>query len=149
MKAKILAGAIAALMYGTGAAAAEKDCPPGQAAVHKDKDTTAQVAPENVQEEDVIIEEAPLDESLQGTGGSGSSSMDDSKSLGTTDQDLKQSGTGGSGAIYLNQPMRCEPVEQPGTGGSGSVMEPQSSTPTPPPPPAAQPPAAPREAEAG
>ncbi|MCY1040275.1 hypothetical protein OV208_02995 [Corallococcus sp. bb12-1] len=134
MKAKILAGAIAALMYGTGAAAAEKECPPGQAAVHKDKahkdkDKSAQVAPETVQEEDIILEEVPKDDSLQGTGGSGSASMDGSQS----------SSTGGSGAIYLNQELRCEPVEQSGTGGSGGIMEPQSSAPVAPPPPAAAP----------
>ncbi|RYZ35067.1 MAG: hypothetical protein EOO71_36820 [Myxococcaceae bacterium] len=149
MKAKILAGAIAALMYGTGAGAAEKDCPPGQAAVHKDnanKDKMAQSSAGEVQEEDLLIEEAPVDESLQGTGGSGSSgsSMDDSskssQSLGSSDQGLSSpstSGTGGSGAVYLNMPLRCEPVDQSGTGGSGAVM-PQSQPVAP--PPAATPP---------
>ncbi|MBN8230794.1 hypothetical protein JYK02_25085 [Corallococcus macrosporus] len=155
MKAKILAGAVAALMYGTGAGAAEKDCPPGQAAVHKDKghkDMTAQSSAGQVQEEDLLIEEeAPVDESLQGTGGSGSSgsSMDDSskssQSLGTSDQGLSSpsaSGTGGSGAVYLNMPLRCEPVGQPGVGGSGSSgITPQSQELTP--PPAAEPPAPP------
>lgn len=146
MKAKILAGAIAALMYGTGAVAAEKDCPPGQAAVHKDKlkadkDKTAQVAPETVQEEDIILEETPVDPSLQGTGGSGSGSMDDSKSLSASDQEMSNSGTGGSGAIYMNQQLRCEPVDQSGTGGSGGIMAPQSTAPVAPPP--AQAPVAP------
>ncbi|CAM3366472.1 hypothetical protein [Corallococcus soli] len=151
MKAKILAGAVAALMYGTGAVAAEaeKDCPPGQTAVHKDKgdkDSMAQAAPESVQEEDLIIEETPVDESLQGTGGSGAASMDDSQSsqdLSTSDPGVSSSGTGGSGAIYLNQQLRCEPVGEPGTGGSGGIMAPQPSAPVAPPPPAAAPPVAP------
>ncbi|MFP2896753.1 hypothetical protein [Corallococcus sp. 4LFB] len=149
MKAKILAGAIAALMYGTGAGAAEKDCPPGQAAVPKDhKDATAQSSPGEVQEEDLTIEEVPVDESLQGTGGSGqsgSSMEDSSKNLGTSDQGLSSPSTGGSGAIYLNTPLRCEPVNQAnpqGTGGSGaSGITPQSQELTP--PPAAEPPAPP------
>ncbi|WP_171448093.1 hypothetical protein [Corallococcus carmarthensis] len=154
MKAKILAGAIAALMYGTGAGAAEKDCPPGQAAVPKDtqhKDKTAQAPVGEVQEEDLTIEEAPVDESLQGTGGSGQSgSMDESsksKDLSTTSQGVSSpsvSGTGGSGAVYLNMPLRCEPVDQSGMGGSGaSGITPQSQPPAPPPPPAAEPPAPP------
>ncbi|NPC74279.1 hypothetical protein D7Y27_15670 [Corallococcus sp. AB004] len=144
MKAKILAGAIAALMYGTGAGAAEKDCPPGQAAVPKDtqnKDTTAQSSQGGVQEEDLLIEEAPVDESLQGTGGSGSSgSIDDSSK---SSKDLSgSSGTGGSGVVYLNTPMRCEPVNPQGVGGSGSSgTTPQSEPPAP--PPAAEPPAPP------
>ncbi|WP_208721278.1 hypothetical protein [Corallococcus aberystwythensis] len=157
MKAKILAGAIAALMYGTGAGAAEKDCPPGQAAVHKDKenkDQTAQSSGDAVQEEDLLIEEAPVDESLQGTGGSGSSgsSIDDSSksSLGTSDQGLSSpsaGATGGSGAVYLNMPLRCEPVDQSGVGGSGaSGITPESQDLAPAPtaqPPAAEPPAPP------
>ncbi|WP_208729809.1 hypothetical protein [Corallococcus exercitus] len=149
MKAKILAGAIAALMYGTGAGAAEKDCPPGQAAVHKDNDKTAQSSTGGAQEEDLTIEEAPVDESLQGTGGSGQSgsSMEgSSKNLGTSDQGLSSpsaSGTGGSGAVYLNMPLRCEPVNnQSGTGGSGASGITPQSEPTPPPP-AAEPPAPP------
>lgn len=152
MKAKILAGAIAALMYGTGAGAAEKDCPPGQAAVHKDKqhkDMSAQSSQGGVQEEDLIIEEAPVDESLQGTGGSGSSydgSSTSSQGLGTSDQGLSSpsaSAKGGSGAVYLNMPLRCEPVDQSGVGGSGSSgITPQAEPPAPPPP-AAQPPAPP------
>ncbi|RKG88612.1 hypothetical protein D7W82_10000 [Corallococcus sp. CA049B] len=152
MKAKILAGAIAALMYGTGAGAAEKDCPPGQTAVPKDqqnKDTTAQSSQGGVQEEDLLIEETPVDESLQGTGGSGS--LDESskhgKDLGTSDQGV--SSTGGSGVVYLNTPMRCEPIKPSGTGGSGSGVggsgssgiTPQSEQPAP--PPAAEPPAPP------
>ncbi|RKG61636.1 hypothetical protein D7V80_33720 [Corallococcus sp. CA054B] len=155
MKAKILAGAIAALMYGTGAGAAEKDCPPGQAAVPKDqqnKDMSAQSSGDTVQEEDLVIEEAPVDESLQGTGGSGSSgsSLDESskssKQQGTSDQGLSgSSGTGGSGVVYLNTPMRCEPVDQSGVGGSGTTTpqsEPLESAP-PAQPPAAEPPAPP------
>ncbi|WP_199724140.1 MULTISPECIES: hypothetical protein [unclassified Corallococcus] len=148
MKAKILAGAIAALMYGTGAGAAEKDCPPGQTAVPKDqqhKDTTAQSSQGGVQEEDLLIEEAPVDESLQGTGGSGSldESSKTSKNPGTSDQGLSSSsGTGGSGVVYLNTPMRCEPMKPSGTGGSGSSgITPQSEQPAP--PPAAEPPAPP------
>ncbi|AFE07534.1 hypothetical protein COCOR_07428 [Corallococcus coralloides DSM 2259] len=147
MKAKILAGAIAALMYGTGAGAAEKDCPPGQAAVPKDqqnKDMSAQSSQDGVQEEDLLIEEAPVDESLQGTGGSGSSgsSLDDSskssKHQGTSD-------TGGSGVVYLNTPMRCEPLNESGTGGSGTTTpqsEPLESAPQAQPP-AVEPPAPP------
>lgn len=151
MKAKILAGAIAALMYGTGAGAAEKDCPPGQTAVPKDqqnKDTTAQSSQGEVQEEDLLIEEVPVDESLQGTGGSGSieDSSKSSKDLGTSDQGLSSpsaSGTGGSGVVYLNTPMRCEPMQPSGTGGSGSSgITPQSEQPAPPPP-AVEPPAPP------
>ncbi|MGE6760196.1 hypothetical protein ACQKGO_19430 [Corallococcus interemptor] len=157
MKAKILAGAIAALMYGTGAGATEKDCPPGQTAVPRDtqnKDMSAQSPQGGVQEEDLTIEEVPVDESLQGTGGSGS--LDDSsksgQNLGTSDQGLSSpsAGTGGSGKgeVYL----RCEPVDKSsatggsGMGGSGSTgIEPQSEPLAPPPaaPPAAEPPAPP------
>ncbi|WP_199728978.1 hypothetical protein [Corallococcus sp. CA053C] len=150
MKAKILAGAIAALMYGTGAVAAEKDCPPGQAAVYKDKgqqEMTAQASPGTVQEEDdLVIEEAPADDSLQGTGGSGSSPTDESQNQGSSQQGLSDltSGKGGSGAIYLNTPLRCEPVDQSGTGGSGGEIAPPSSQqPMTPPPAAAEPPAPP------
>ncbi|WP_208723118.1 hypothetical protein [Corallococcus llansteffanensis] len=144
MKAKILAGAIAALMYGTGAVAAEKDCPPGQAAVHKDKgqqEMTAQVSPGTVQEEDdLTIEEAPADDSLQGTGGSG-----EAQDLGSSQQGVSSpsAAQGGSGAIYLNTPLRCEPVEQSGTGGSGGDIAPQSSQPAMPPPAPVEPPAPP------
>ncbi|RKH18653.1 hypothetical protein D7V77_33775 [Corallococcus sp. CA041A] len=143
MKAKILAGAIAALMYGTGAGAAEKDCPPGQAAAPKDtqnKDTTAQSSQGGVQEEDLVIEEAPVDESLQGTGGSGSSgSLDDSSK---SSKDLSGSSDKGSGVVYLNTPMRCEPLNESGVGGSGTMPQseplespPQAQPPAPPPPP--------------
>ncbi|NNB88356.1 hypothetical protein HI113_28805 [Corallococcus exiguus] len=146
MKAKILAGAIAALMYGTGAGAAEKDCPPGQAAVPKDqqhKDTTSQSSQGGVQEEDLLIEEAPVDESLQGTGGSGSldDSSKSSKHPGTSDQGLSSSG--GSGVVYLNTPMRCEPVNPQGVGGSGSSGTMPQNEPIAPPPPAPPPAAAP------
>ncbi|MBZ4332276.1 hypothetical protein [Corallococcus sp. AS-1-12] len=166
MKAKILAGAVAALMYGTGAGAAEKDCPPGQTAVHKDKQqTTAQSSQDGVQEEDLLIEETPVDESLQGTGGSGSidDSSQTSQNLGTSDRGLSSPSAdvkGGSGAVYLNMPLRCEPVNQAGVGGSGAgvggsgssgttmpqsePIEPAPAAPPPaPPPPAAQPPAPP------
>jgi hypothetical protein len=157
MNAKILAGAIAALMYGTGAGAAEKDCPPGQAAVHKGKShksSTAQASPSSVQEEDLIIEEVPVDDSLQGTGGSGWSS-DDSKSLDSSKQGLSGTGGSGSGDMYL----RCEPVNQgssAGVGGSGSSGAMPQSEPiapaqpvpaAPPPPPAATPPAPPPPAQ--
>ncbi|MBN8472947.1 hypothetical protein JYJ95_41125 [Corallococcus exiguus] len=147
MKAKILAGAIAALMYGTGAGAAEKDCPPGQAAVPKDtqnKDMSAQSSQGGVQEEDLLIEEAPVDESLQGTGGSGSSGSIDESSKSSKDLSGSSS-TGGSGVVYLNTPMRCEPVSPQGVGGSGSSgttpqsepleSAPLAEPPAPPPPP--------------
>ena len=141
MKAKILAGAIAALMYGTGAAAAEKDCPEGQTAVHKDKGLmTAQASPGTVQqEEDLTIEEAPVDDSLQGTGGSGSVPMEQSQDQGMISP-TPSAGTGGSGAIYLNTPLRCEPVDQSGTGGSGAISPEQQSAPLTPPPAAVMPP---------
>lgn len=163
MKAKILAGAVAALMYGTGAGAATKDCPPGQTAVREDqaKDLTAQSNQGQGQEEDLLIEETPVDESLQGTGGSGGVSStggvsnDDSspsgQNLGTSDQHLtspKSSPEGSSGAVYLNMPLRCEPTNQSGVGGAGtggsgsSGITPQAEPPAPPPP-AARPPAPP------
>ncbi|WP_375755004.1 hypothetical protein [Corallococcus exercitus] len=150
MKAKILAGAIAALMYGTGAGAAEKDCPPGQAAVHKDKehkDKLAQSSTGEVQEEDLLIEEAPVDESLQGTGGSGQSgsSMEDPSQSSQGLSSPSASGTGGSGAVYLNMPLRCEPVDQSGTGGSGIMPQSQPLTP----PPAVEPPAPPPASSGG
>jgi hypothetical protein len=151
MNAKILSGAIAVLVLGTGSVAAAKDCPPGQASVKKDKahqDMSAQAAPQ-VQEEDLIIEDsAPVDDSQLGTGGSGSSGtaskdFKDSKSLSTSGS----SASGNSGPIYLNTPLRCEPVDQQsGMGGSG--FDSQSSAapiaqPPPPPAPAAAPPAPP------
>lgn len=151
MKAKILAGAIAALMYGTGAVAEEaegqKECPPGQTAVHKNKthkSSSAKASPGTVQEEDLVIEEVPVDNS-QGTGGSGDGSSSSSQKMGSSDQGLSSpsGATGGSGAVYMNMPVRCEPVDQSGMGGSGgSGITPPPPAATPPPP-AATPPAPP------
>ncbi|NMO17852.1 hypothetical protein HPC49_24530 [Pyxidicoccus fallax] len=134
MKAKILAGAVAALMYGTAAMAAEGDCPPSQAS----KDTPVQgtmmaQAPQGEmpmddvqQEEDVIIETEPVPGSTgaaqdplleEGVGGSGDVGQD--PSMGVQEPGIGGSGQQGQGEVLL----RCEPVNQ-GTGGSGIMPAP-------------------------
>ncbi|AKQ70796.1 hypothetical protein A176_007708 [Myxococcus hansupus] len=165
MKAKILAGAVAALMYGGVAVANDGDCPPPQASASQNQQgTMVAQAQQNdmsgdgtLQEDDVIIlETQPVPDgsgnsSQDGMGGSGDQGLDDSGMGGSGDQGLDDSGMGGSGQqgskaqgdIYMNVPVRCEPVGQQGTGGSGqeSMTPPPAATP---PPPATPPPAAPQ-----
>lgn len=142
MKSTILAGAVAALMYGTGAAAADGDCPPGHARVDSTSASTRMVAqaPDvDVQEDSIILDDSAADDTAVqqdedlGIGGSGD--------VGSSSQDLSQGqqaqGVGGSGAqdaqgeVRLNLPLRCEPVNQaPATGGGGtggSGLAPQDS----------------------
>ncbi len=68
MKARILVGAVAALLYGGVAmAGGDKDCPAG----YDKKDTQARLGAQEVQEEDVeVIETTPV-EDYEGFGGSG------------------------------------------------------------------------------
>ncbi|MFP2926015.1 hypothetical protein ACLESO_12500 [Pyxidicoccus sp. 3LG] len=135
MKAKILAGAVAALMYGTAAYAGDGDCPPTRAGADTGAQgmTLARVQEEvpsqddldqlgeDLQEEDsVIIETEPVPDATgasqdpltgEGVGGSG--------------QVGQEEGIGGSGT-QGEMLLRCEPVKQ-GTGGSG--LESQEITP--------------------
>ncbi|NVJ23465.1 MULTISPECIES: outer membrane protein [Myxococcus] len=128
MKAKILAGAIGALFYGTSALASDGDCPPPQAnagstgqgvLLAQSQDSSGDGS---YQEEDLIIETQPVPDSSSmddnsGMGGSGQSGQDDSSSS-------SQAAPPAKGEVLLNMPLRCEPANQDasqqGTGGSGS-----------------------------
>lgn len=130
MKAKILAGAVAALMYGTTALAGDGDCPPPRASAGSAQGgTTLAQAQDEVpmndvqQEDDVIIETEPVPGATgvdqdplldEGIGGSGTEAQD--PSLGA-----QQQGIGGSGQGEVL--LRCQPVNQ-GVGGSGIMPEP-------------------------
>lgn len=132
MKAKILAGAIAALMYGTTAAAANGDCPPSQANADKSAQgmTLASAQDEmpvegDVQQDSTVIETEPVPDAM-----------------GTTQDPLLDEGVGGSGSVGQEQGiggsgqgeviLRCQPESQ-GTGGSGTMQAPSSQDLTPPP----------------
>ncbi|WP_426755460.1 hypothetical protein [Myxococcus sp. Y35] len=147
MKAKILAGAVAALMYGGVAVADEGDCPPPQASASQNQQGTmvAQAQQEDdlmgddtLQEDDtIILETEPVPDvsgqqlpDSMGTGGSGQQGMDDPAMGGSGQQ-----GSSAQGEVYMNVPVRCEPVgqSQQGTGGSGQG----AMTPAPAVPPAA------------
>jgi hypothetical protein len=128
MKAKILAGAVAALMYGTAAMAADGDCPPGKASAGKNAQgmTLAQAQQGEMpmegdvqqQGDSAVIETEPvpgatgdvqdplLDEGIGGSGNVGQ-------------QDPAMGGSGQGGDVLL----RCEPVNQ-GVGGSGAMQAP-------------------------
>lgn len=154
MKAKILAGAIAALMYGTAAMAADGDCPPSRASAEGTSHgvTLAQAQDEQPSQGDVqqgdsnVIETEPVpgatgstQEPLngQGVGGSGS--------VGQENQGLGQENQGVGGSGQGEVLLRCQPVKE-GTGGSGTMQAPsqqevmppsqQEVTPPAPPPPA-------------
>lgn len=118
MKAKILVGAVSALLFGGAAFAGDsKDCPPG----YDKKDTKASM---DVKSSDSLatVQTEPVDSSI---GGSGQAGMD---------QDLRESeasgvnhdfGVGGSGQAGVTQNndmiLKCQPVHNnTGTGGSGS-----------------------------
>lgn len=126
MKAKILAGAVAALMYGSTALAGEGDCPPKKASADTSMQgmTLAQAQDEmpmdDVQEQgdSTVIETEPVPDAMgtaqdplldEGIGGSGN--------VGQHDQGI---GGSGQGEVLL----RCEPVNQQGVGGSGLVPAP-------------------------
>lgn len=124
MKAKILAGAIAALMYGTAASAADGDCPPQASADKSMKGAMAQVQEDQMpMEEDLqqgdseVIETEPVPGATgevqdplleEGVGGSGNVGQD--PAIGGSGQPS----TNAQGDVLL----RCEPVNQ-GMGGSG------------------------------
>ncbi|TQF16177.1 hypothetical protein FJV41_09745 [Myxococcus llanfairpwllgwyngyllgogerychwyrndrobwllllantysiliogogogochensis] len=136
MKAKILAGAIGALFYGTSALASDGDCPPPRASagnpgqgvlLAQSQDTSSG---DSLQEEDIIIETEPVPDSMgteddSGVGGSGQSGQDDSSSSNSSAIGGSQAAPPAQGEVYLNMPLRCEPSnqdsqQQQGTGGSGS-----------------------------
>ncbi len=130
MKAKILAGAVAALMYGTAAVAADGDCPPSQANAKGAQGVTLAQAQDEVplegdaqQGDSVIIETEPVPDATgvaqdplldEGVGGSGN-----------VGQEEGVGGSGKSGEMML----RCEPVNQQGVGGSGLQQEPLPAEP--------------------
>ncbi|MCY1019163.1 outer membrane protein [Pyxidicoccus sp. MSG2] len=143
MKAKILAGAIGALMYGTAAVAADGDCPPSRASADGASQGVmlAQAQDEmpvegDVQQEDTtIIETEPVPDTGvaqdplldEGVGGSGDVGQDVEKQ----DVEKQEPGIGGSGKSG-EMLLRCEPVKE-GTGGSGTMQAPSSQELTPPP----------------
>lgn len=113
MKAKILAGAVAALMYGTAAYAGDGDCPPKASADKSMKGAMAQV------QEDQM----PMEEDLQ----QGDSEVIETEPVpgatGEVQDPLLNEGVGGSGTAGQTNAkgevlLRCEPVNQ-GMGGSG------------------------------
>jgi hypothetical protein len=130
MKAKILAGAVAALMYGTSAVAAGGDCPPSQAKAKAGQGLTLAQAQNEMpvegdaqQGDSAIIETEPVPDASgavqdplldEGVGGSGD-----------VGQELNK---GGSGAAQGEVLLRCEPVNQ-GVGGSGVIEQPQMQQP--------------------
>ncbi|QSQ22348.1 hypothetical protein JY651_45730 [Pyxidicoccus parkwayensis] len=140
MKAKILAGAVAALMYGTAASAAGGDCPPPRASADSASHGVmlAQAQDEqpvqgDVQEEDTVIETEPAPGAAgsaqdpllnEGVGGSGTAGQQDVNQQGVNQQDLGQQneGIGGSGK-QGEMLLKCQPVNQ-GTGGSGAIEAP-------------------------
>lgn len=126
MKAKILAGAIAALMYGTTAVAADGDCPPSKADAKGVQGLTLAQAQDEIpvegdaqQGDSVIIETEPVPDATgaeqdplldEGVGGSGD-----------VGQEQGIGGSGQQGEVLL----RCEPVKQgEGVGGSGTMPPP-------------------------
>lgn len=135
MKAKILAGAIGALFYGTSALASDGDCPPPRASagstgqgvlLAQSQDSSGD---DSYQEEDLIIETQPVPDSSSmndgsGMGGSGQSGQDDSSSSSSNIGGSGQAAPPAQGEVYLNMPLRCQPAnqdaQQQGTGGSGS-----------------------------
>jgi len=119
MKTKLLVGAVAALLYGGVALAENKDCPPG----YDKKDTQSSVDAQAGDQSLSVIEAAPVDESI---GGSGQVGMEQDL---TMDNQSSQ-GVGGSGTAGVNSQqqgdivLRCQPVKSgTGTGGSGSINE--------------------------
>jgi hypothetical protein len=130
MKAKILMGAVGALLFGGAALAGDnKDCPPG----YEKKDTQANMDSQALGDESVaIVQTEPVDDAI---GGSGQEGMDDqslsedeasgvNQDFGITDQSL-QEGVGGSGQVTPPQGemiLKCQPVRSgTGTGGSGTI----------------------------
>ncbi|MCP3139780.1 hypothetical protein [Pyxidicoccus xibeiensis] len=132
MKAKILAGAVAALMYGSAAMAADGDCPPTRASTDKNAEglmlaqAQDQVPAEedlnqlegDLQEDDsVIIETEPVPDA---TGASQDPLMNEGVGgSGQVGQDLGTGGSGTQGEVLL----RCQPVQGQGTGGSGLMPQ--------------------------
>ncbi|QDE71669.1 hypothetical protein BHS09_34365 [Myxococcus xanthus] len=125
MKAKILAGAVAALMYGGVAVADDGDCPPPQASTSQSQqDVMVAQAQQNdlsgddlLQEDDTIILETEPVPDVSGQ------QSQDSMGIGGSGQQPSNA----QGEVYMNVPVRCEPVGQQGTGGSGQ----ESMTPPP------------------
>jgi hypothetical protein len=107
MKAKILTGAVAALLYSGAALAGEgKDCPQG----FEKKDTQASLmgSPSVKDESAAVIETEPVEGSIGGSGQAG---------IAESDSSLQAA----QGEVLL----RCEPAS--GTGGSGSSWDSQSN----------------------
>jgi hypothetical protein len=139
MKAKILVGAVSALLFGGVAFAGDgKDCPPG----YDKKKTQANLDAQAGGDTFAVVQTEPVDSSI---GGSGQVGMDEDQSFITEDEasgvnqdfgidaqsDLNE-GIGGSGKAALNTQsdlsmqqgdmiLRCQPVRSgTGTGGSGA-----------------------------
>ncbi|QDF08285.1 hypothetical protein [Myxococcus xanthus] len=128
MKAKILAGAVAALMYGGVAVADDGDCPPPQASTNQSQqDVMVAQAQQNdlsgddlLQEDDTIILETEPVPDVSGQ------QSQDSMGIGGSGQQPSNA----QGEVYMNVPVRCEPVGQQGTGGSGQgAMTPPPAAP--------------------
>lgn len=126
MKAKILVGAVSALLFGGAAFAGEgKDCPPG----YDKKDTQASMDSSSVSSDNLAtVQTEPVDSSI---GGSGQVGMDQDLSSDEASGVKHDFGVGGSGQAGVSTQsniqqndmlLRCQPVQKSGmgTGGSGS-----------------------------
>lgn len=133
MKAKILVGAVAALLYsGAALAGGNKDCPPSNTQA-SNMDSQA------VQDDSLsVIETEPVDPAIGGSGQAGIEGQDleaSDPSLLQDDGVVEDPAFGGSGQAGMNKPssaqgevlLRCQPMNQ-GTGGSGSSWDSGSST---------------------
>ncbi|MBZ4418042.1 hypothetical protein [Myxococcus sp. RHSTA-1-4] len=150
MKAKILAGAVAALMYGTAALAADGDCPPPRAstgsaqggvmlAQAQDEMPMDDVQQDVQQQEEIEgVEPVPdatgVDQDTQideGIGGSGTLGQEPSAVEQEPSPIGQEEGIGGSGKGEVL--LRCEPIskEEAGVGGAGVTPLPGIEEPKP------------------
>ncbi|WP_205525790.1 hypothetical protein [Pyxidicoccus trucidator] len=132
MKAKILAGAVAALMYGTAAMAADGDCPPSKASADSptqgvmlaQAQDEVPVEGDAQQGDSIIIETEPVPDAVDDMGMQ--DPLTDEGVGGSGDVGQEEPGIGGSGTGEVL--LRCEPVKE-GVGGSGVIPEPQMQQP--------------------
>ncbi|WIG93492.1 hypothetical protein [Myxococcus sp. SDU36] len=127
MKAKILAGAVAALMYGGVAVADDGDCPPPQASTSQSQQDAmvAQGQQDDLSGEDMLQEDDTIILEMEPVPDVSGQQSQDSMGMGMGGSGQQPSGA--QGEVYMNVPVRCEPVGQQGTGGSGQ----ESMTPPP------------------
>jgi len=106
MKAKILVGAVSALLFGGAAFAGDnQNCPPG----YDKKDTQANMGSSSVRSDNLAtVQTEPVDSSI---GGSGQAGMDQSLSSDQASGVKQDFGVGGSG--FQNEPLREPQVTPP------------------------------------